>query len=225
MITEYLLRTIAGALETAAGKTAVTHTLAGAALNADRTSVTVSAMPEASATWYPYTVLDFGNGVARVVRSADVSGKSITWQRPLLDTEVASATPTITTDPLAGASVVIGGGSDFKPRRLIVWVTRDDHSSRAVGHGYGSRREKPQGVVAVRWAFAESDEDFAEQGLAFLRMVEQVTEVLEYGLPDDEIVALPSEVSHTWWREVQPGSDDPVFYYGADIRFSLEIPR
>lgn len=226
MITEYLLRQVAGALETAAEKTAVSHTLAGAVLSADRTSITVTTMPTADATWYPFTVLDLGSGVARVVRSADVDGKAITWQRPLLDTEAASATPTISTSPLAGAEVVIGGGSDFKPRRCIVWCTSSRHSSFTVGHDYGSRQERPSGIVAVRWAFVpEADEDFSTEGLAFLRMVEQVCEILEYSLPDDAVVALPEEVDHTWWRERQPGSDDPVFYYGADVRFALEMLR
>lgn len=222
MVTEWALRRIVAALRERASRASASYELTGAALSEDRVSVAVEALPEdVTAGWYPYAALDLGAGVARVVRSIDVAAKRLTWQRPLLESEAAGATVTVASSPLAGAAVYLGGGP-AAPVTVTLWCNSTQHLSKAVGHQYGSRAQRPSLLVGCRTSFVpDSDDSFEAAGLAHLRLVEQVAEVVEYGLGEDCVVALPETVEHDWWREGQGGN--AVFVYAADIRCELEV--
>jgi hypothetical protein len=147
-------------------------------LAGDRCSCTFTELPDdLDADFYVGTVLDFGSNVARVVRSADLDEKKLTWQVPL-DAGTVVTVATVTAAPLAGAKVSVGGGREVA-RSVNIWFRGIDELPSAVGLQYGAREQVMSGYCHCKWR-VRADGNLEAHGAAHLRMVEQVREVLQY---------------------------------------------
>lgn len=222
MVTEWALRLAATTLREQAGKGVHSSALTADELADDLVSVTVSALPAKPADWFPFCVLDLGGGVSRIVRAVDTDEKRLTWQRPLLPSEEAAVdldVLSISSSPLAQAVVYVGGGAN-RPVTVTLWVNQTVYRAVASEHGYGSGAQAPQIMAGVRWSFKPTvDQDFETYGYLHLQLCGQVADALEYGLPDDCAVIVPTDIDQDWWHEPESG----VYVYGADIRAEIEV--
>ncbi len=222
MFTEWALRLAATTLRAQAGKGVLSAGLTADELADDLVSITVTELPAKPASWFPFCVLDLGGGVSRIIRSADLDEKRLTWQRPLLSSEQAALdldALAVSSDPLAGAAVYVGGGPN-RPVTVTLWANQTVHRAVASGHGYGSGAQAVQLLAGVRWAFKPTaGQDFETYGYLHLQLCEQVADALEYGLPEDCAVIVPTEIDQDWWNEPESG----VHVYGADIRAEIEV--
>lgn len=183
MLTPWILKSLHGALVEQAVKAEAFQTLATGSLNTHRDILTLTDAPTEDPTWYPYAIMEYESGVARVLSGASVVNKTLSWNTPMWPDIDLPAEVTVKRGPLAGALVFMGGGMGVVRQGTITLTPMStSQEPRAIGRDeHGSFAEIPSGLVVVEYSLPDSGPDAEEYETSFwnwLYLTEQVRAVL-----------------------------------------------
>jgi len=132
MIENEVMSGIEAALLTAAAREAAEHTVT--ITSSTPYTVTLDTMPDTDEDWYIGAVLELREGIAspgqrniaRVIRSADVDLKTLTWGRNVETSFSFPATARLTSKPLSGASVLMHDSGQKEYNVTVVTLSGEE---------------------------------------------------------------------------------------------------
>ena len=132
-----------------------THTLDVVSLESNRQVLNVLNLPVADLTYYPMTIVEFGDPrVFRVVKLADLDDDQLGWQDPLIPGYEVPAQVTLKTSPLAGARFFYGAGP-IGNRRIVMQQYGFQERPSGMGNNYGSTSHEMIGTLWVDYDMPE----------------------------------------------------------------------
>lgn len=153
----------------------------------DATSLTVEALPVGYAGTYPYTVLDFGSGTARVVLGTGYDDATFTWRDPLTALDAVGDTVLWSTGALAGSVVTLAAMPELA-QAVCIHVPTSSWDVEAIGDPAveQSFSEELEGVVTVQRQYQIATARPAANATAAQRAAYQVAVTAEI---DAEVIA------------------------------------
>ena len=217
----WTLKTVQQALETNTSKAATSYTVV--IDSHTTTSAVLHTMPTATTSWYPYTVLEFSPGLAVVVSSADVAAKTLAWRWPIQSNVTLGTTATLTSSPMAGAYVYIGGGA---PQERTITLASENYKEGAfaIGSGYGNVKGWFLATAVVEMAFPTptNPADYETRYYEFGYLKNQVRETLRLGVPDAcRQIAFAEDSPDHYYSRGQSQGGRSSWVYRSDIHFEL----
>ena len=155
-------------------------------------SITLSALPTKTVNELPviltetelkYSIINFGNGIVRVITEVDVASKKLSFREPLPSGTYTSAT--FSTDPLAKTVIYVGSGAE-KELQATIFIADTIEFNKGIGNGYGAKFADDQGFIIVRYKhIIQSGQTYLNGEYILRYCISQIKEALRYEMPNN----------------------------------------